>query len=167
MSSFHFGCDGSLHCSLYCPHTAHLHDVHAMSKQSTKCGSRDFDIIFFNVRGSDTTLKSVCTLGIRTLDSMRRCTRNVVLPTSLKTFTTLFFQKCFFCLRNDSQKHSCCRLSQILHKKVSMGRLWHIFFNVCICNQISFCNTRSTYKTCNLDCYNYHCSFFLLIFIVQ
>ena len=95
MSSFHFGCDGSLHCSLYCPHTAHLHDVHVMSKQSTKCGSRDFDIIFFNVRGSDTTLKRVCTLGIRTLDSMRRCTRNVVLATSLKTFTTLFFQKCF------------------------------------------------------------------------
>ena len=96
MSSFQFRCDGSLHCFLYCPHTAHLHDVHAMSRQSTKCGSRDFDIIFFNVRGSDTTLKSVCTLGIRTLDSMRRCTRNMVLPTSLKTFTTLFFQKCFF-----------------------------------------------------------------------
>ena len=52
--------------------------------------------IFFNVRGSGTKIKSVCTLGIRTLDSMRRCTRNVVLATSLKTFTTLFFKNVFF-----------------------------------------------------------------------
>ena len=95
MSSFHFGCDGSVYCSLYRPHSTHLHNLHVMSKQSYKCGSTDTDII--NVYRNDTKVEYVCSFGIRTLDSMGRCSRSVVLTTSLKTVNRSlhFFQKCF------------------------------------------------------------------------
>ena len=97
MSSFHFGCDGSVHCSLYRPHSAHLHNWHVMSKQSTKCGSRDFDIIF-NVYRNDNIVDYVCSLHTRTMDNMGRCSRNVGLTTSFQKRTIVhytFLQKCF------------------------------------------------------------------------
>lgn len=50
----------------------------------------------FNVHGSDNTFYCVCTLGNGRLDSVGRCTRSVVLRTSLKTFTRFFFKNVFF-----------------------------------------------------------------------